>query len=112
MSLEALADVWCPAAGTRSGLRRVLGALLGRDVAGVIRRPAGRPVRRHAGFDNLADASIPVHFVATDLLSGRDVLKRGVSRDRGPASAAIPGVFLLVEPVASARRRCPCSACR
>jgi NTE family protein len=100
-SLEALADVW--RALRRADVfpvdpRRVLGALLSRDVALSSARPLGDLVRRHAGFDDLADARIPVHFVATDLLSGRDVLISDGSVVAGVlASASIPAVFPPVE---------------
>ena len=96
-SLEALADVWRSlrrADAFPVDLRRVLGALLGRDAAVSSPDRLGDLVRRHAGFDVLADASIPVHFVATDLMSGRDVLISEGSVVTGVlASAAIPGVF-------------------
>ena len=96
-SLEALADVWRSlrrADAFPVDLRRVLGGLLGRDVAVSSPDRLGDLVRRHAGFDDLADASIPVHLVATDLMSGRDVLISEGSVVTGVlASAAIPGVF-------------------
>lgn len=100
-SLEALAQVW---RGLRRSdafpvdLRRVLAALLGRDVAVSSADQLADIVRSHAGFDNLADARTPVHFVATDLLSGRDVLISEGSVVSGVlASAAIPSVFPPVE---------------
>ena len=100
-SLEALADVWRAlrrADAFPIDPRRVLGALVGRDVAVSSADRLGDLVRRHAGFDDLADASIPVHFVATDLMSGRDVLISEGSVVAGVlASAAIPGVFPPVE---------------
>src|SRR5262249_23538331 len=46
------------------------------------------------GFARLEDAPIPFHVVATDLLSGTDVLlSSGDAVDAIAASAAIPGVF-------------------
>ncbi|MET0997215.1 MAG: patatin-like phospholipase family protein [Marmoricola sp.] len=49
-------------------------------------------------FSALEDALIPLHLVATDLLSGRDsVLTRGDAVSALLASAAIPGVFPAVE---------------
>lgn len=100
-SLEALAGVWRSlrrADAFPIDPRRVLGALLGRDVAMSVADGLGDLVRRHAGFDDLADASTPVHFVATDLLSGREVLISEGSVVTGVlASAAIPAVFPPVE---------------
>lgn len=56
-----------------------------------------RLVEDHLGFDDLEDAALPVHVVATDVLSGRDVLlSRGSAVDAVLASAAIPGVFPAV----------------
>lgn len=49
---------------------------------------------RNLEFDRLEDAAIPLHVVATDLLSGADVLiSRGDAVDAILASAAIPGIF-------------------
>lgn len=48
----------------------------------------------HLGFSRLEDAPIPLHVVATDVLSGRDVLlSSGDAVDAITASAAIPAVF-------------------
>ncbi|HZC51841.1 MAG TPA: patatin-like phospholipase family protein [Mycobacterium sp.] len=45
-------------------------------------------------FDRLEDAPIPLHVVATDVISGTDVrLSSGDAVDAIVASAAIPGVF-------------------
>jgi NTE family protein len=53
-----------------------------------------RLVGAHLGHDRLEDALIPVHVVATDVLSGRDVLlSRGDACAAVLASAAIPAVF-------------------
>jgi NTE family protein len=57
-----------------SGLRRLLAA--------------------HLKFDDLASASVPVHVVAFDLDSGREVLlSAGPAVDALAASAAVPGVL-------------------
>ena len=46
------------------------------------------------GFTRLEDAPIPLHVVATDVLSGTDVLlSSGDAVDAIAASAAIPGIF-------------------
>lgn len=53
-----------------------------------------RIVERHVGFTRLEDAPIPLHVVATDLLSGLDRrFSTGPSVDAVMASAAIPAVF-------------------
>ncbi|MDN0075429.1 patatin-like phospholipase family protein [Crenobacter sp. SG2303] len=53
---------------------------------------------RHLPFSRLEDASLPLHVVATDLLSGDEVvLGQGPAVDAVLASAAIPGVFPPVE---------------
>lgn len=52
----------------------------------------------HLGFERLEDARIPLHVVATNLLTGIDVLlSRGDAVDAICASAAIPGVFPTVQ---------------
>lgn len=51
-------------------------------------------IRRHLPFDRLEDARIPIHLVATEVTTGREVLLS--AGDAAPAilaSAAIPGVF-------------------
>jgi NTE family protein len=51
-------------------------------------------IAAHLGFDRLEQAALPVHVVATDVLSGREVvLSEG---DAVLASTAIPGVFPTV----------------
>jgi NTE family protein len=51
-------------------------------------------VRRHVGFARLEDAPIPVHLVATDLLSGEEVLlSEGDAVSAVLASSAIPAVL-------------------
>jgi NTE family protein len=53
-----------------------------------------RLVRRHVGFARLEDAPIPVHLVATDLLSGEEVLlSEGDAVSAVLASSAIPAVL-------------------
>ena len=56
-----------------------------------------RLIARHAGFDRLEDAPVPLHVIVTDLLSGRELrLSTGPAVDAVMASAAIPGVFEAV----------------
>ncbi|MCU1400110.1 MAG: patatin [Acidimicrobiales bacterium] len=55
-------------------------------------------LHRSLGFDRLENSLIPFHVVATDLLSGIDVLLgRGNAVDAICASAAIPGIFPAVQ---------------
>ena len=56
-----------------------------------------RLIERHAGFDRLEDARVPLHVIGTDVLSGRELrLSTGPAVDAVMASAAIPGVFAPV----------------
>jgi NTE family protein len=56
-----------------------------------------RLVTRHVGYDRLEDAALPVHVVATDVLSGAEVvLSEGDPIAAVLASSAIPGVFPTV----------------
>lgn len=51
-------------------------------------------VRAHLPYERLEQAKIPVHIVATDILSGQSVvLSDGAAEDAIVASTAIPGVF-------------------
>lgn len=53
-----------------------------------------RLLTRHLAFERLEDAGIPLHVVAVDVQSGRDVLiSRGPAIDAVVASAAIPGLL-------------------
>jgi NTE family protein len=53
-----------------------------------------RLLRTHLRFDRLEDAPMPLHVVATDVLSGQDVLiSNGDTADAILASSAIPGVL-------------------
>jgi NTE family protein len=56
-----------------------------------------RLLERHAEFERLEEARVPLHVVITDVLSGRELrLSAGPAVPALMASAAIPGVF---EPV-------------
>ena len=60
-------------------------------------RPLGRLLAAHLPYQRLEDAAIPVHVVATDVLTGREVLlSTGDAVSALLASAAIPGVFPAV----------------
>ena len=51
-------------------------------------------LERHLTYRNLEDAAIPIHVVASDLVTGDEVLlSSGTAVDAVLASAAIPGVF-------------------
>jgi NTE family protein len=53
-----------------------------------------RVIRSNHQLDRLEDARIPLHVIATDVLSGAELrLSRGPAEDAIMASAAIPGVF-------------------
>lgn len=94
---DELAEIW-------RGLRRqplfpvhpvgsVLGSLGRRNY---LVSPAGlrELLERHPSFDRLEDALIPLHVVATELTTGREVLlSRGSAVDAILASAAIPGIY-------------------
>ncbi len=55
-------------------------------------------LEEHLEFTALEDAPIPLHVIATDLLSGTEVrLTQGNALEAVLASAAIPGVFPAVE---------------
>jgi NTE family protein len=55
-------------------------------------------VADHLELERLEESQIPLHVVATDLLSGRELrLSRGDALEAVMASAAIPGVFPAVE---------------
>ena len=56
-----------------------------------------RLVSTHLTYEHIEDAALPLHIVATDVLSGTEVtLDRGDAVDAVLASAAIPGVFPTV----------------
>ncbi len=76
-----------------SPLGSLLGVLSVRDHL-VDPGPLARLLKRHLSYRVLEDASVPVHVVATDVLTGREVvLSRGPVVPAVLASAAIPGVF-------------------
>jgi NTE family protein len=99
-SLAGLERVW-------SGLRRgdvfpldprtALRGLVGRS-AGLFRADRLRDlVTAYAGIDEIEEATIPLHLVAADLVSGESVaLHRGSLAEGVLASAAIPGIFAPV----------------
>ncbi len=104
MNAEALSDL----AGIWTRLRRqdvfpvdpvrhVL-ALRGAQASLCSNENLRRLVATHLPYHRLEDAAIPVHLVATDVLSGQEVLlSSGDVVDAVLASAAIPAVFPPVE---------------
>ena len=55
-------------------------------------------LKRHLPYDVLEDAALPIHVVASDLVTGDEVLlSSGPAIEAVLASAAIPGVFPSVE---------------
>ena len=95
--IEALADVW--GSLSRNDVfptHLVLGLLgfLGRRPNLVSDSGLRRLLTDHLRFSRLRDAPIPLHVVATDVLSGHDVLlSSGDAVDAIAASAAIPAIF-------------------
>ena len=81
----------------------LVGGVCGRRDHLVPDRELRRLIRRYVEFGDLADAAIPLHLIAFDLLEGRELrLSEGPAADAVAASAAIPGIF---PPVAIDERR-------
>jgi NTE family protein len=79
-------------------LRVVAGGLFGRRDHLVASYGLRRIVRRHIGFEDLADAPIPVHVVTYDVLSGGEVLlSDGDAVEAVLAATAIPGILPTVQ---------------
>lgn len=95
--IEALADVWRSLSRNEVfPTRPILGLLgfLGQRRNLVPDTGLRRLLSEHLGFSRLEDALIPLHVVATDVLSGQDMLlSSGDAIDAIMASAAIPAVF-------------------
>ena len=57
-------------------------------------RALRRLVRTHAEFDDLAQAPIPLHVIATDAATGQEVaISRGNTVEAVLATSALPGIF-------------------
>lgn len=99
--IAALADLWRSLSRHDVFPTRPLLGLLGFLGARRNLVPNGglrRLLADHLEFTQLEDAPIPLHVVATDVLSGQDVrLSSGDAVDAILASAAIPGIFPPVE---------------
>lgn len=72
--------------------------VMGRGDRAAAQNPLRKVVRRHLQTDRLQDMSVPLHLVATDVLSGEELrLSSGPALDAVMASAAMPGVFAPVQ---------------
>lgn len=100
-SLDHLARTWLrlrtrdvfPIEPIRLGL-----AAIGRVESLCSNGPLRRLIHSHLSFERLEDSPIPLHVVATELQSGKEVLlSEGDAVDAVLASAAIPAVFPSVE---------------
>ena len=100
-SLNELAAVWTSLHGSDIfpvDVRQVLRGLLGLNPAVVSNRKLREFIDTHSRINDLAQAQVPTHLVAADLLSGRDVLISTGDLATGVlVSCAIPGVLPPVE---------------
>ncbi len=100
-SLAGLTSVWTGLRRTDIfpiDTRRVVRAALGLGTALTSPHRLARLVRTHAGIEYVEEAAVPLHLLATDLLSGKPALiSNGPIVSGVLASAAIPGVFPPVE---------------
>jgi NTE family protein len=81
----------------------LVGGVCGRRDHVVSDRELRRLIRRYIQFEDLADAAIPLHLVAFDLIEGRELLlSEGPAVEAIAATASIPGIF---PPVAMGDRR-------
>lgn len=75
-------------------LGTMVSGMLGRREHLVSTRGLRKIIRRHVQFDDLADASIPLHLVAFDVAAGDEVvLSEGAALEAIVASCSIPGIF-------------------
>ncbi|AXT85237.1 alpha/beta hydrolase [Aeromicrobium sp. A1-2] len=100
-SLVGLADTWRSARRTNlfpvDPIRHTL-ALLGRRSSMFSSRGLRQMIEGNLNFDKLENATIELHVVATDLLSGNEVvLSKGDATDAVLASTAIPGLLSPVK---------------
>jgi len=99
--LRELEDVWLSirrSAVFPADPLQGLAGFVGRRQGLVPQRGLRSLVQSHLTFERIEDAPIPLHIVAVEVLTGRDVLlSSGPALDVVLASAAIPGVFAPVE---------------
>ena len=78
--------------------RRGLLAFAGRRRSFFDEHPLRSVIERHLSFDRLEEAAIPLHVVAVQVLTGREVLlSSGPAVDSVLASAALPALFDPIE---------------
>jgi NTE family protein len=78
-------------------LSALVGGLRGQRDHLVPDRALRLQVRRYVEFEDLAEAAIPVHVVAFDMIEGREVLlSEGPAHDAIAAASALPGIFPAV----------------
>jgi NTE family protein len=98
---DELADVWLGLERSEVfPLNPVMGfvGFFGRRNYLVPDGPLRRVVRRNLSLERLEDARVPLHVIATDVMTGTEVrLSHGDALEAVMASAAIPGVFPPVE---------------
>lgn len=99
-TIRQLADIWTglrrPDVFPLSPHRQLL-ALAGARPSLCSPEPLRRLITAHLACERLQDTALPVHVIATDVLSGNEVvLSRGNAAQAVLASAAIPGVFPAV----------------
>ncbi|WP_228760728.1 patatin-like phospholipase family protein [Lysobacter niastensis] len=94
---DGLEQVWC--ALRRSdvmpiSLRSIVVGMFGRRDHLVDSHGLRRLLERHISYQQLENASLPIHIVASELATGQEVLlSSGPAVDAVLASSAIPGVF-------------------
>jgi NTE family protein len=75
-------------------LSALVGGLRGQRDHLVPDRSLRLQLRRHLQFDDLAEAAVPLHVVAFDVIEGREVLlSEGPAHDAIAAASALPGIF-------------------
>ena len=101
-----LAAIWCDLRREDAfplSVRAVVGGFRGTRDHLVSSDALRRIIARHLEFEDLSDATTPLHVVAYDVVAGGEVLlSEGSAVDAVTASASIPGVF---PPVAVGARR-------
>ena len=101
VGLEGLDRVWCSLRRENVFPTRPLLGLtgfLGRTTHLVPNHGLRKILGAHLPMTNLEDAALPVHIIATDLLTGNEhAITSGDAVEAVVASAAIPGVFSPVE---------------
>ncbi|HUZ70783.1 MAG TPA: patatin-like phospholipase family protein [Candidatus Saccharimonadales bacterium] len=95
--VDQLADIWISLGRGDIFPLHPLGGLLGflgRRNHLVAADGLSRLIRHHLPYERIEDARIPLHIVATEVTTGREVLiSKGQALPAILASAAIPGVF-------------------